>query len=154
VAFPLLNFTVPHQARSLEMLYEDYRRDAARRSILFELDPEAFWQITHRDCHYCGAPAEQVRVKGRRKADCDLSDARHFRYNGIDRIDNDRGYVAGNCVPCCRLCNFAKRDRTYAEWMDWLSRIRAHCPKNSSTRVTLLSTWEAPGRAARAGADR
>ena len=29
---------------------------------------------------------------------------------GIDRIDNNKGYIIENCVPCCRECNFLKRD--------------------------------------------
>ncbi len=28
---------------------------------------------------------------------------------GIDRINNDLGYIVGNCVPCCTSCNTKKR---------------------------------------------
>lgn len=27
---------------------------------------------------------------------------------GLDRVDNDKGYVSGNCVPCCWSCNMRK----------------------------------------------
>ena len=29
--------------------------------------------------------------------------------NGIDRMDNFRGYMVDNCVPCCKACNFSKK---------------------------------------------
>jgi len=28
--------------------------------------------------------------------------------SGIDRLDNKLGYISGNCVPCCTLCNSKK----------------------------------------------
>jgi len=33
--------------------------------------------------------------------------------NGIDRVDNSCGYVTNNIEPCCRTCNFMKKDLNY-----------------------------------------
>jgi hypothetical protein len=30
--------------------------------------------------------------------------------NGIDRINNKIAYIIKNCVSCCSVCNFMKRD--------------------------------------------
>ena len=31
------------------------------------------------------------------------------RLNGIDRMDNTKGYSVNNCVSCCKNCNFIKK---------------------------------------------
>jgi hypothetical protein len=45
-------------------------------------------------------------------------------FNGIDRVDNSKGYILGNCVPCCSWCNRAKADGTLAKFMDWIWWMR------------------------------
>ena len=42
-------------------------------------------------------------------------------YNGIDRVDNNRGYEIENVVPCCTSCNSAKMDLSKE---DFLCRIK------------------------------
>jgi hypothetical protein len=46
--------------------------------------------------------------------------------NGIDRMDNTKGYVLGNIVSCCTECNYVKRDKPFGEWMQWLDRVVEH----------------------------
>jgi hypothetical protein len=36
-------------------------------------------------------------------------------YNGIDRIDNTKGYTSGNCLACCIRCNKLKGKLSLAE---------------------------------------
>lgn len=43
--------------------------------------------------------------------------------NGIDRIDNNKGYTIDNVVPCCKMCNQAKNDYTLQEFQDWVEKI-------------------------------
>jgi 5-methylcytosine-specific restriction endonuclease McrA len=49
-----------------------------------------------------------------------------YIYNGIDRIDNERGYLPDNAVPCCKRCNQAKADMAIDEFKGWLSDIMKH----------------------------
>ena len=44
-----------------------------------------------------------------------------FLYNGIDRKDNNIGYIIENCVSCCGICNRMKMDMSYD---DFLNHIR------------------------------
>ena len=44
-------------------------------------------------------------------------------YSGIDRIDNNQGYTLINCAPCCKLCNFSKRELSIDDWKAWLKQI-------------------------------
>lgn len=80
-----------------------YRASAERKSLPFEFTDDEFRKFYEASCIYCGA-----------------SPAR-----GIDRKDNNLGYVRGNGVPCCSLCNYAKRNLTIFEFLNWVARIAA-----------------------------
>jgi hypothetical protein len=49
-----------------------------------------------------------------------------FIYNGIDRKNNEIGYIANNVVSCCRECNMAKSGRSYDEFITWIQRLAKH----------------------------
>lgn len=38
-----------------------------------------------------------------------------YFYNGIDRLDNTKGYTPENSVACCKHCNSLKGDRLTPE---------------------------------------
>jgi 5-methylcytosine-specific restriction endonuclease McrA len=85
-----------------------YRRGAEERDLNWELDEITFDRLTAAPCHYCGRkPSNRKEVPRHRGA---------FVYSGIDRVDNMRGYEPDNVVPCCRICNRAKHQQTYAEF--------------------------------------
>ena len=67
------------------------------------------------ECHYCGAPPSNTAKRRTSNGE--------FMYNGIDRIDNTRGYEPDNVVSCCRRCNVAKNDMSYDEFLDWVGRV-------------------------------
>lgn len=39
--------------------------------------------------------------------------------SGIDRVENDKGYILDNCVPCCAQCN---RDKGSSSLCDFVAR--------------------------------
>ena len=84
-----------HWMDSILVRYTDYKYRADKKELSFEISNADFDYICHKDCIYCG----------RSTTDCHI--------NGIDRKDNERGYVINNCVPCCKECNHAKRDLSY-----------------------------------------
>lgn len=45
---------------------------------------------------------------------------------GIDRVDNDRGYLLDNAVACCTMCNFGKRHYTVEKFIEWVTRVVNH----------------------------
>lgn len=73
---------------ALRRQFHAYRCSARKRHLSFDLDLSDLGKITSLPCHYCGAAPEV--------------------YSGIDRVDNSRGYVFGNMVPCCWKCNQMK----------------------------------------------
>lgn len=96
-------------------VYTGYKRGASKRGLSFDLDFDRFIEITQRNCHYCGElPSNRMHP---------TINTGDFVYNGIDRVDNTKGYFLENCVACCRKCNYAKRDMGEDEWNEWLDKI-------------------------------
>jgi 5-methylcytosine-specific restriction endonuclease McrA len=94
-------------------LYSEYQRNAEKGGRTFLLDTDLFRQLTTSSCHYCGAPPSRVKKR---------SDESYV-YNGIDRIDNAKGYEPENVVPCCWECNKSKGSKSYDDFMAWIKRI-------------------------------
>lgn len=95
-----------------------YRRNAAKRGYVWDLEDDDFDRLTSLSCFYCGhAPsrARSVEKNGKNYGD--------FIYNGIDRMDNAKGYTLENAVPCCHTCNVAKGVMPLAEFEAWLDQV-------------------------------
>lgn len=99
-------------------LYGAYRAGARNRGLVFDLDKETFRVLTQQVCYYCGTPPSQIQ-----KVSTDTGD---YIYTGIDRVNNDLGYIAGNMVPCCGLCNRAKHTLSAETFIALARRICAH----------------------------
>jgi len=99
-------------------LYSKYRGSAIRRGYRWALPFEQFTEITQQDCHYCGATPAQEHIGA-----LGATDGNPYRYNGIDRIINTKGYEVDNVVACCGRCNQAKMDRDIGDFMEWVLRV-------------------------------
>lgn len=121
---------VPGQA-AFGVLMTEYRRGARDRSLSWDLTREEFKHMTSLDCHYCGtAPSRAVGCSPNSGA---------YVCNGIDRVDSSRGYSLDNCVPACKICNFAKRDMSYDDFLAWIARLASfHFFRPDMTPVGLL----------------
>lgn len=96
-------------------IFYQYQHSATYRKIPFELNQEEFNILIKRPCTYCGKKdSNLVKVNGRH---------REFYYNGIDRVDNAKGYCKDNCVPCCRNCNKAKGTMSLVEFKNWIDAV-------------------------------
>jgi len=72
-------------------VYSDYIGNCRRRNIYWEITREQLAELIKQNCTYCKAPPRTNR--------------RGVTYNGLDRIDHDRGYTLKNVLPCCGTCN-------------------------------------------------
>ena len=100
---------------SMRQAINYYKANARKRGYIFNLTEEQFAEITKRDCHYCEAKPNNTVRRLRGNGD--------YTYNGIDRIDNNKGYTMDNVVPCCKICNQAKHTLTMPEFKDWIKRV-------------------------------
>lgn len=79
-----------NKKRSISTLFKRMKENASRRGIEHTLTYEQYFCLVHENkCSYCG---------------CSLPKCG----SGIDRKHFEIGYVDGNCVPCCALCNDRK----------------------------------------------
>ena len=103
------------------LVYRGYREGAYKRNFTWELADEDFDGITSRNCFYCDLPPSTVRKA--RGARGKYGHSGEFIYNGIDRIDSKLGYTLDNVVTCCEVCNRAKSDMSFDEFLSYLDRI-------------------------------
>lgn len=100
-------------------LYGSYRGKAKTAHRSFELSKETFASLVSQNCDYCGRPPAQ-------KVTSVLPAHPEFVYNGIDRIENAKGYVDGNVVPCCGPCNDMKCDKSREEFLRLIAAVYRH----------------------------
>lgn len=103
---------------SFNALLCSWRWRARKRNLEFLLSPERVRELTKADCAYCGAPPHQIYGRADHTGT--------YTYNGIDRIDNARGYVEGNVASCCGVCNHMKHTLGRDEFIAHAQRIARH----------------------------
>jgi hypothetical protein len=97
-------------------MYSNYKCQASKKNREFTLTFEEFDALTKEGCFYCGARDSIVRKK------------RNSQYagNGVDRKDNAKGYVIGNAVSCCRVCNHMKYSMTVEDFVAACRSVVSH----------------------------
>ena len=100
-------------------VFRAYRDGAIKRGYEFNLSIDEIKSIIFKDCHYCGIPPSNSKDVSASRCQKGI-----MKYNGIDRVDNTRGYSVDNCVPCCYICNRAKSNMDHNDFMSWINAIR------------------------------
>lgn len=103
-------------ARTVFLLY---RQSARSRHLEFSIPQEELTLLIKKNCQYCAMPPSNKQFNRSKVRPYS------FRYNGLDRVDNSKGYVSGNCVPCCDRCNTAKQESSVSEFLSWVSAVYA-----------------------------
>lgn len=102
-----LNLFLPEGISGFNVFLSKLKRKCKLRAREFSItDTEAF-KFTQQPCFYCGVPPRQRTGTSRQQ---------EFVYNGMDRVDNKRGYALDNIVPCCGKCNSMKRTLSIEEF--------------------------------------
>lgn len=79
-------------ARTMDGLFPQAKSIAKKSGRVWEISRENYEKLRNLKCHYCEGPLPETGV-------------------GLDRLDNTRGYQLNNVVPCCTLCNMARRNQ-------------------------------------------
>lgn len=107
--------TKPSGFAELTSIYARYRTGAANRNLSFNIPIETFKELSKLECHYCGAAPSNVSNTG--------DNTGTYVYNGMDRVDNSKGYEIDNVVAACGNYNLAKRTMTKESFLSLAKRI-------------------------------
>lgn len=86
--------------------YNIYKTRAKQKGIEFNIRQNYFIYTSRKPCYICGHFEEDPT-----------------KYNGVDRINNNFGYVETNIASCCWTCNRAKNNMTLLEFEKWVSKL-------------------------------
>jgi hypothetical protein len=75
--------------RNIKSYWLSFCRIAKRRNKDISLVESEFINLVNNKCYYCNYINENEVI-------------------GVDRLDNNKGYILDNCVPCCKICNRLK----------------------------------------------
>lgn len=95
--------------KHIDSRYPEYRTNAKRRNLNFNLTSEQFAEIVKQPCHYCDSYSIDRNIKS--------------RGNGVDRKNSEIGYTKENCVPCCATCNFVKNNMNYGDFVQYIKKL-------------------------------
>lgn len=85
----------------------------------YDISMEEFLKTIKSDCFYCDSePVDSVLFSKRKYVN-----NKPFKVNGIDRVDSNKGYITGNIVPCCTVCNVMKMDLSLKDFFDRINKI-------------------------------
>lgn len=110
--------SLPNGEGAFRALYRATEFNAYYRKIGWNLTEEFFRWITQQPCHYCGTEPYQIYQPTRKSGG--------YMFNGIDRVNNDVGYIESNCVPCCGVCNYMKSATPVNDFRDWIIQVYDH----------------------------
>ena len=86
--------------------------------ISVSIDAQQYYEIAKNNCHYCNAEPVEYSPYKEKESERDV-----IYVNGVDRMDNTKGYEIGNCVPCCYSCNSMKMDMTVNDFKNKINKL-------------------------------
>jgi hypothetical protein len=102
----------------LSFRYSHCKSSAKKRGKEFRLTIKEFDNITSKPCYICGKYTNGNK------------------YTGIDRLNNEIGYIKENCIPCCDKCNRLKYTHSLEEIFQHLTDIYKY-QKNGGNDLCL-----------------
>lgn len=116
------------QKTNFNQLFASYQLSAKERNLTFELTQEDFSNIVFSNCYYCNKTPEE---NGNKKINRFRPEF-YLKYHGVDRKDNEIGYVLENCVPACKTCNFMKKNYSYDKFLSIIKSIYENLKLNQN----------------------
>jgi hypothetical protein len=108
---------------SRNSVLRNYKAQAKRKNREWSLSNEEFNLLVSSPCFYCGEPPSNY-------SDI-VNSYGGFQYNGIDRLDNNQGYVPSNVASCCKICNWMKHTLSSNEFIHKVFKIEAYYNKRT-----------------------
>jgi hypothetical protein len=113
---------LPNNAAEKNYLYLSYKKRAEYTNRSFTLSKVEFLSLTEQNCFYCGTEPSNNRKS---KSTTGIT----WKYNGLDRVDSNKGYELNNIVPCCWVCNRMKRDMKAQDFIIHAKKVAEYVEK-------------------------
>jgi hypothetical protein len=120
------------EACAKKALYYSYKNGKKAKTVGFDIREEDFFKITKMDCFYCNTAPFTIKINYKNNWKS------VYLYNGLDRIDNTKGYFLSNVRPCCKWCNFSKRDMIEKDFIAWINRIQSNLTQSKHPLIKGL----------------
>jgi hypothetical protein len=106
-------FSAKKKLAPYEGAYNKFLNSCVKHSGLeCNLTLDQFTKIVKKPCEYCGSePSNSVHCR------------KNLMRNGVDRLDNNLGYIWDNVIPCCWICNRAKSALSIYDFTVWVDRL-------------------------------
>lgn len=101
------------------VLYRNIMHGAKKRNLEFNLTTDFVKKLTSLNCHYCNS----IPICFRSENSKFMKRYGTYKYNGIDRIDSNIGYIESNCITACKFCNVMKMDLSYNHFLTLIKTI-------------------------------
>ena len=108
---------------SVPELWRCVQKNAYSRALLFTISEMDFDRLVIQPCYYCGFQSVS-------------------RLNGIDRIDNNKGYILQNCITCCKMCNLFKNMLHPIEFLDKVNAIYSYTKFAIPIAPPTIKKWK------------
>ena len=106
-------------------------KKARKNGYITDVSLEDFMRISKQPCYYCGSIGVQKTNDYDSKSKKLITNT-IIRFNGIDRVDNNKTYLLSNIVSCCKHCNTAKNTLTINEFKKLIIKIYNNFARNSA----------------------
>ena len=101
------------------------KRNAKARHLDWILSDDETMKFMKQKCYYCGISP----MPSKKKQYLTNNFNGDFPSNGLDRIDNKKGYIPNNIVTSCRKCNFMKQAMNVSKFKNQIERIYKYINK-------------------------
>jgi hypothetical protein len=108
--------------KNKHVVWNFYVKGAKKRGMDFTLNKILFEEMIVKPCFYCNYQ-------------------KNGEVNGIDRLDNQKGYVDDNVVPCCETCNILKGTQHPQEFIDKIKAIYDYQINKHPISNELIEKW-------------
>jgi hypothetical protein len=79
-----------------------------------EISFDDFYRLSQQNCKYCNMQPSNFVKDNKNNT---------FIFNGLDRINSNKQHTIDNVVPCCKICNFAKRTQSLKSFINHINMI-------------------------------
>ena len=100
----------PFGVAAINTALRSIKKSAKIRNLEFMLSDAEAIELMKKPCFWCGV---YLGNKGSQTRTINGNPG----YNGLDRIDNNKGYIKDNVVPCCGRCNKARHTQSMSEFL-------------------------------------